>query len=46
MTLHRYSAQGQSRGELCLMACESGKPLANRILKHLNTIIKKDRNDL
>jgi ribose-phosphate pyrophosphokinase len=46
MILHRYSAHGQSRGELCLMTCESGKPLANRILKHLNAIIQKEGSNL
>jgi ribose-phosphate pyrophosphokinase len=42
MILHRYNSREQSRGELSLMACESGKPLAKRILKYLNKIIKKE----
>ncbi len=37
----RYTAGGPNRGELALMSCESGKPLARRILKQLNKIIKR-----
>ena len=42
MKLYRYRTQITNRGELCLIACDSGRPLAKRILKHLNTIIEKD----
>jgi ribose-phosphate pyrophosphokinase len=41
MKSFRYTADESSRGELALMACESGRPLAKRILKHLNKIIKR-----
>jgi ribose-phosphate pyrophosphokinase len=34
---------GQTRGELCLMSCASGLPLARRILNHLNKIIKLEK---
>jgi ribose-phosphate pyrophosphokinase len=37
----RYIADESSRGELALMACESGRPLAKRIIKHLNRIIRR-----
>jgi ribose-phosphate pyrophosphokinase len=42
MKSSRISAKGHTRGELCIMTCESGKPLARRILQHLNHIIQKD----
>jgi ribose-phosphate pyrophosphokinase len=45
MKLFRYKSQISNRGELCLLACESGRPLAKRILKHLNTIISSDSPD-
>ncbi len=45
MYTSRYNAKGQNRGELSVMACESGRPLANRILKHLNEIIRRDDPD-
>jgi len=38
----RFTSKRQNRGELCVMACESGKPLAKRILKHLNQILSKE----
>jgi ribose-phosphate pyrophosphokinase len=38
----RFIAGGPNRGELALMSCESGRPIAKRILKHLNKIIKRD----
>jgi ribose-phosphate pyrophosphokinase len=40
MKSFRYTADESSRGELALMACESGRPLAKRIIKQLNKIIK------
>ncbi len=42
MKSSRVSAKGHTRGELCLMSCESGRPLAQRILQSLNKIIQKD----
>jgi ribose-phosphate pyrophosphokinase len=42
MKLYRYKTSISNRGELCLMSCDSGRPLAKRILKHLNTIIAKE----
>ena len=45
MKSSRVSVGGQNRGELCLMACESGKPLANRILHHLNKILITKKHD-
>lgn len=39
MRSSRITASGLNRGELSLMTCESGKPLANRILAHLNKIL-------
>ena len=42
MKSSRVLAGGHNRGELCIMACESGKPLAFRILKYLNRIIQKE----
>ena len=42
MKSSRVSAKGHTRGELSLMTCNSGRPLANRILLHLNKIIQKD----
>jgi len=38
----RYIAGGQNRGEFALMTCESGRPFAKRVIKHLNKIIRKD----
>jgi ribose-phosphate pyrophosphokinase len=38
----RYTIGQQSRGELALMTCESGRPFAKRIIKNLNKLIKKD----
>lgn len=38
----RYNAKVQSRGELSVMACESGRPLAGRILDSLNRIIEQE----
>ena len=38
----RFTSKRQNRGELCIMACKSGKPLALRVLKHLNTILAKE----
>jgi ribose-phosphate pyrophosphokinase len=38
----RYIVGGLNRGELALMTCESGRPFAKRIIKHLNKIIKKN----
>lgn len=41
----RFTSKRQNRGELCVMACESGKPLALRILKYLNEILSnEDKN--
>jgi ribose-phosphate pyrophosphokinase len=37
----RYTAGGQNRGELAIMACNSGLELAKRIVKNLNKIIKQ-----
>ena len=45
MKSSRVLASGHNRGELCLMACNSGKPLADRILKHLNKILQKKNPD-
>jgi len=42
MKATRYNARGANRGELAIMTCESGKPLAKRIVKQLNRIIKKE----
>ena len=42
MKSSRVSAKGHTRGELSLMTCNSGRPLANRILLHLNKIIQRD----
>jgi ribose-phosphate pyrophosphokinase len=42
MKSSRITASGHNRGELCLMSCESGRPLAERILTHLNRIIVKE----
>ncbi len=42
MKSSRVSVRGHTRGELCLMTCESGRPLAKRILKNLNKIIQKE----
>ena len=42
MKASRVSAGGHNRGELSLMSCESGRPLAARILQRLNLIIAKD----
>jgi len=42
----RIEAKGHNRGELCLISCNSGKPLAERILVHLNKIIKKENPDV
>ncbi len=41
----RFTSKRQNRGELCVMSCDSGKPLALRILKHLNEILKKEDKD-
>jgi ribose-phosphate pyrophosphokinase len=38
----RYTIEGHNRGELAIMSCESGRPFAKRILKHLNKIIKRN----
>ncbi|TFG97672.1 MAG: ribose-phosphate pyrophosphokinase [Calditrichales bacterium] len=38
----RFIAAPQNRGELALMSCTSGRPLAERIIKNLNKIINKD----
>ena len=38
----RFTSKRQNRGELCVMSCTSGKPLALRILKYLNKILKKE----
>lgn len=38
----RFTSKRQNRGELCIMSCNSGRPLATRILKHLNNILKKE----
>ena len=38
----RFTSKRQNRGELCIMSCNSGKPLAMRILKYLNNILKKE----
>ena len=38
----RFTSKRQNRGELCVMTCNSGKPLALRILKYLNNILKKE----
>ena len=45
MKLFRYRSHISNRGELCLIACESGRSLAKKILKHLNTIIEADSPD-
>jgi len=42
----RFTSKRQNRGELCVMSCDSGKPLALRILKHLNGILKKEDKDI
>jgi ribose-phosphate pyrophosphokinase len=42
MKASRVTAGGHNRGELCLMSCESGRPLAARILQHLNKIIARE----
>ena len=42
MKSKRITITGHNRGELSLMSCDSGKPLAERILFHLNKIIKKN----
>jgi ribose-phosphate pyrophosphokinase len=42
MKASRVSVGGHNRGELSLMSCESGRPLAERILEYLNRIITKD----
>ncbi len=41
----RFTSKRQNRGELCVMSCDSGKPLALRILKHLNGILRKEDRD-
>jgi len=46
MKSSRVSAKGHTRGELSLMTCESGRPLAQRILQYLNKIIQKENPDL
>lgn len=38
----RFTPKGQTRGELSIMSCESGRPLAKRILSSLNDIIRED----
>jgi ribose-phosphate pyrophosphokinase len=43
MKTTRINNSGQTRGELCLMSCASGLPLANRILKHLNKITRQEK---
>jgi len=43
MKTTRRNSTGQTRGELCLMSCASGLPLARRILHHLNKIMKQEK---
>ncbi len=43
MKTTRINNTGQTRGELCLMSCASGLPLARRILNHLNKIIQQEK---
>jgi ribose-phosphate pyrophosphokinase len=43
MKTTRLNNTGQTRGELCLMSCASGLPLARRILNHLNKIMKQEK---
>lgn len=38
----RFMSKRQNRGELCIMSCKSGRPLASRILTHLNQILAKE----
>lgn len=42
----RFTSKLQNRGELCVIACNSGKPLAIRILKHLNAILSKEGKNI
>ena len=42
----RFTSKRQNRGELCVMSCNSGKPLAIRILKYLNEILQKEERDI
>ena len=41
----RFRPKGQTRGELSIMACDSGRPLAERILSSLNRIIKNETEE-
>lgn len=43
MKIKRVKNGGETRGELCLMSCASGLPLAQRIINHLNKIIKHEK---
>ncbi len=43
MKTTRLNNTGQTRGELCLMSCASGLPLARRILNNLNKIMKQEK---
>ncbi len=36
----------ENRGALCIMACESGKSFAERIIKHLNACAREDGLDM
>jgi ribose-phosphate pyrophosphokinase len=42
----RFTSKLQNRGELCVMSCNSGKPLALRILNHLNSILSKEGKNI
>jgi len=42
----RFTSKLQNRGELCVMSCNSGKPLALRILDHLNSILSKEGKNI